>query len=262
MFLLVAGGAKHMIWKRIQKNGSNRLLFMFLSKQFQKIAENDDPRISTKINKWITNRTAWTCRFKICNLFLLISNIQSGSSILSYDIKTFKHDNSFYSQSFQKLHISWWSTMHDLQKAYLNSKNSEIRFLVPWRWQQRFLMILDVFCQNRWTSRLRKMIGEVRLARGRSKWKKSQNSIVEPPLNSHEFEAFLHGFTKTVGEEDMWSTNQEESNNLVEKRWRNLEKCWWRFLKIWEKMEGKFVRFLRIVIIFAIQLWLNIYTPA
>ena len=54
------------------------------------------------------------------------------------------------------------------------------------------------------------------LIQNSSKCEKSQNAIDEFMMNSRGSEAFLHGFTKTVGEEDVRSTNQQEFHNLVE----------------------------------------------
>lgn len=55
------------------------------------------------------------------------------------------------------------------------------------------------------------------LIQNSSTCEKSQFAMVEFMMNSCESEAFSMNLDETVGEEDMWSTNQEESSNLVEK---------------------------------------------
>lgn len=152
--------------------------------------------------------------------------------------------------------------MHELQNAYNNSRNGEIRFYAPWMKQLVFLMYFAPIVQNRCSTRFRKLNSERSLARARSRSKNSQITIVELMMNSCGSSIFWQWLGKTVGEEDVRSTNQEEFSNLVE-NWRSLDQKsdedFWENLQF---LEGKLVRFLWIVIIFDIQLWLNIYTPA
>lgn len=83
-------------------------------------------------------------------------------------------------------------------------------------------MLLDIKTSNRCVPRFLKLNGEVVLAQTRSRCEKSQITIDMHTLNSHEFEAFLHQITKTVGEEDVRKMKQKEFLDLVE-NWRSLD---------------------------------------
>ena len=138
--------------------------------------------------------------------------------------------------------------MNELPKAYHNSRNGEIRVLVPWRWQCSNLRFLAPNHQNRLRSRLRKMNAMRALAQSYSNCKNFPITIVEQDMNSRGSWRFRHWHIKTDLPQGVWKMNQEEFSNLVENWWSLDQKCDEDFWENLQFLEGKLVKFLRIVI--------------
>ena len=139
--------------------------------------------------------------------------------------------------------------MNKLPKAYHNSRNGEIRFYAPWMKTVMICAFQASIVQNRSVWRIGELNRTRASALGRLNWKKFQITIAEYDMNSCDSNAFLLQITKTVQAYGLWRLNQKEFLKMIENWWRFCQKSdegfWW----IWEKMEGKSVRFLRIVIL-------------
>lgn len=122
--------------------------------------------------------------------------------------------------------------------------NNEIQKLTLDWWQLLISLFPRVIFQNRWRWRLRKLSRTASSIQGCSRSENSQFAMVMLNMNSHDFEAFLQQFLKTVGAYGSWNMHQKEFCNFVENWWRLDPKSLMKFLMNLEKMKGKLVRFL------------------
>lgn len=132
--------------------------------------------------------------------------------------------------------------MHDLQNAYNNLKNHEIRIYAPWMKTVRICAFQASIVQNRSVWRIGELNRSRASALGCLNWKKFQITIDAHHMNSCDLDLVGNGDVKTVGEEGSRNMKQQEFLNLVE-NWESLDqKCGMRILEFLEKMEGKSVR--------------------
>ena len=113
--------------------------------------------------------------------------------------------------------------MKDLQNAYHDSCNGDIRKITLWRLQILILMFLAPIMQNRCSLLMRKVNGEASLARWCSRCLNLHFAIDDLALDSPVSWRFWRGFSKTVHQQALWSMDPSRTKQIDEDLDEN---CW------------------------------------
>ena len=167
------------------------------SRTSPEISESQDHQISTKCHKLIVIRTVWTCTWRICKAINLTLTVATGSIQKRNEHQTINRDFSLHAQSIHKPQASGYSTMNDLQNAYQDLHNREIRICTLWLWQWWILMFQGVKAPNRLRLMYRKLNAMPSSIQNSSNWKKSHFAINDLALNSPWSWCYCHEFVKT-----------------------------------------------------------------